>query len=89
MTALPTGYLRTFAHGRIYYSSTTGAHEILAGPLLSYYLKLGADTGSLGLPTGSPFDGGKSSTAQAFVKGRIYYTAATGPRGVYGTTLAR
>lgn len=89
VTTVPKGYLRTFAHGRIYYSSSTGAHEVIAGPLLTYFLKLGADSGSLGLPTGAPFDGGKSSTAQAFVKGRIYYTMATGARGVYGTTLAR
>lgn len=89
VTTVSMGYLRTFAHGRIYYSSTTGAHEVLAGLLLTYFLKLGADAGSLGLPTGAPFDGGKGSTAQAFVKGRIYYTRATGARGVYGTTLAR
>jgi hypothetical protein len=89
VTTVPKGYLRTFAHGRIYYSSGTGAHEILAGPVLTYFLKLGADSGSLGLPTGAPFASGRGSTAQAFVKGRIYYTSATGARGVYGTTLAR
>lgn len=89
VTAVPTGYLRTFAHGRIYYSSTTGAHEILAGPILTYFLKTGADRGSLGLPTGSPFDGGRASTAQAFVRGRIYYAKATGAHPVFGTTLAR
>jgi uncharacterized protein with LGFP repeats len=89
VTTVPKGYLRTFAHGRIYYSSGTGAHEILAGPMLTYYLKTGADSGSLGLPTGAPFDGGKSSTAQSFVKGRIYYAKTTGAHPVFGTTLAR
>ena len=83
------GYARTYTRGRIYYSATTGAHEVRSGPLLDYYLKLGATSSGLGLPIGSAFASAKSSTVQSFAKGRIYYAKATGARGVYGTTLAR
>jgi len=44
------GSAQVFNGGRIYYSRTTGAHE-LYGPILRAYRKLGGPRSALGLPT--------------------------------------
>ncbi len=78
----------SFEHGRIYWSSATGAWEV-AGPIADYYQKLGNAGSALGLPTGAPFPAKDGATVQTFVKGRVYYSKATGAQGVYGATLTR
>ncbi|MGH3488343.1 MAG: M15 family metallopeptidase [Actinopolymorphaceae bacterium] len=76
-----------FHHGRIYWSSTTGAWE-LTGVFLTYYVGLGGAAGPLGLPTSTTYSAGVAR-AQNFTAGRVYFHVATGAQGVYGPTLAR
>ncbi|WP_131787672.1 GH25 family lysozyme [Protofrankia symbiont of Coriaria ruscifolia] len=54
-----------FQGGRIYWSSSTDAHEI-HGAILNYYLSLGAAGSDLGLPVSDeyPVEGGRQSTFQ-------------------------
>ncbi len=48
--AVTNGSAQVFAHGRIYYSKGTGAHE-LTGGILATYRGLGGPSSDLGLPT--------------------------------------
>jgi stage II sporulation protein D len=51
--AVGTGRARNFQHGRIYATSTTGAHE-LYGKVLRAYVRRGAATSPLGFPRTAP-----------------------------------
>ncbi|MDQ6650649.1 MAG: hypothetical protein M3Z02_11145 [Actinomycetota bacterium] len=48
--AVPGGRMSAFAGGQLYWSTSTGAHEI-HGALLEHYLALGGPSSGLGLPT--------------------------------------
>jgi uncharacterized protein with LGFP repeats len=65
-----------FAHGSIYYSQETGAHEV-SGPILDAWRARGAERSSLGLPTGDQrtVDGGRM---QEFEHGALRVDGATG-----------
>ncbi len=74
-----------FQYGRIYWSQDAGAH-IMYGAILGKYLALGGP-GLLGVPTSDEYDmpgvaGGRQTD---FAGGRIYWTAATDARAVYGS----
>ena len=51
--AVAGGRARVFAHGRIFWKSTTGAHELF-GRVLRAYLHRGAAGGRIGFPTTRP-----------------------------------
>ena len=70
------GRASQFQGGNIYYSGTTGAHEV-HGAILSKYLSLGGTSSRLGLPTSDEFSvtGGRRST---FQHGMLTWNAATG-----------
>ncbi len=85
-----TGGTRTvFQGGHVYRSATYGA-RIIRGPILATYVALGASAGALGMPT---IDEGAAGVAgsryQAFSRGRIYWSASTGARAVYGAILKK
>jgi hypothetical protein len=85
----PDAEVQVFTAGRIYSSSTTGAHAV-QGAVLARYLAVGGPTGRLGLPTSEEAYGGISgSRATVFTGGRIYWSAATGAQAVYGTILQK
>ena len=60
--ALPGSLVSTFAGGRIYWSSPTGARAVF-GAILKRYLQIGAERSYLGLPTTSEYavTGGRRS----------------------------
>ncbi|MGW5362742.1 M15 family metallopeptidase [Actinopolymorpha pittospori] len=88
VTPILLGFVRTYAHGRIYYSTPTGAHELLAGPILDRYLALGGPTGKLGLPTsGEAAVPPTGARASVFQHGRIYWSASTRAWEVTGVIL--
>ncbi|MGW0232185.1 M15 family metallopeptidase [Actinopolymorpha singaporensis] len=90
VTAITGGYVRRFENGSIYYSASTGAWDVRTGPMQNYYDFLGAQESKLGFPTGAQYTGALAGVLiQRFTGGRIYYSAATGARGVYGPLLAR
>ncbi len=53
------GRARKFDHGRIFWSSTTGAHEVYK-KVLKAYLRRGGAAGKLGFPLTSPHKVGPS-----------------------------
>lgn len=83
--ALPGTRRQDFQGGRIYWSPTTGAHEVYGG-IGILYRQLGAETGPLGLPlsgeTPGPVPGSRMS---AFQKGAIIWSPPTGPVVVAGS----
>ena len=90
VTPILLGFVRTYAHGRIYYSTPTGAHELLAGPILDRYLQLGAERSRLGYPaTGPTAEQPAGTLVQRFRGGRIYSGPSTGAWPVYGPILDR
>jgi hypothetical protein len=72
---------RDHQHGRLYWSQTTGVHDI-AGEILATYVRLGAHTSFLGCPTSDEVDipGGRRSSFQG---GRIDFDTATGIATAY------
>ena len=82
-----TGRTRTYAGGRLYWSPSTGVHEV-HGAILGRYLAFGGPTGWLGFPTSDEMSvsGGRESD---FQHGRIYWSAATGAHEVHGMILQR
>ena len=78
-----------FSGGRIYASATTGART-LYGPVLTRYKDLGYDASRLRLPTTGIKPGKRTgATFAAFQGGRIYASAKTGARPVWGPILSR
>ena len=86
--AVRGGSAQRFAHGRIFWSRRTGAHE-LQGPTLAVYRAWGGPASRLGFPVtatmGAPGRGHKAR----FEGGRIYSSARTGAHVLYGAILGR
>jgi uncharacterized protein with LGFP repeats len=72
-----------FTHGRIYWSSTTGARAI-SGPILSAYGRNGGAAGLLGLPKSDVRDAGANSQRTDFENGKIYYRKDVGAHEIHG-----
>lgn len=70
------GRASQFQGGNVYWSATTGAHEV-HGAILSRYLALGGTAGRLGLPVSDeyPVPGGRRSD---FRGGWLRWDAVTG-----------
>jgi uncharacterized protein with LGFP repeats len=79
------GRSRGFSRGSIFWSATTGAHEV-HGLVLDTYRGLGATRSALGFPTSDeqPTPDGRGRLNH-FQRGSIYFTPATGAREVRGT----
>lgn len=80
------GKARNYQGGRIYYSPTTGAHDV-HGAILARYLELGGPS-FLGLPVtgerGTPDGVGRYNHFTGLGGASIYWTPATGAHEVYG-----
>ena len=79
---VPSGAAQNFGNGRIYYSATTGAHEVY-GPILTGYLAVDGPASDLALPMSGVVAkaGGQKSRFQG---GMIYTNSATGTFPVLG-----
>lgn len=84
---IPNGRGQRFAGGDIYWSGSTGAHEVY-GAILDRYRRLGGPSGRLGLPTTgeAAAPGGRVSAFQA---GSVYWSPGTGAWSVQGLILDR
>lgn len=84
--AVAGGTGSTFTRGRVYWSSGTGAH-VVHGAILGRYVSAGGPA-ALGLPTTDELAvaGGRRNS---FVKGRVYWSSATGAHTVTGKILTR
>jgi hypothetical protein len=85
-----TGGTRTVFQGGHIYRPATATARIVRGPILATYVALGASNGVLGMPTIDEGAAGVTgSRYQAFGRGRIYWSTATGARAVYGSILRK
>jgi uncharacterized protein with LGFP repeats len=79
-----SGVLQWFQGGVVAYSDATGAQSV-RGAVLATWAAAGGETGVLGYPTGpeapGPVGGG---VVQAFQRGTVHWTAATGGHAVTG-----
>jgi hypothetical protein len=97
VTPISGGYDETFQHGAIFYSSGTGAHDLVGATATEYFHTanekdaFGNDVqGILGFPTANQGNDPGVSGAQIarFQGGQIYSSSATGAHVVYGAILA-
>ena len=79
------GLAQHFAGGDIYWSATTGAHEV-HGAILARHLAMGGPNGTLGFPstdeTSTPDRIGRYNHFSR--SGSIYWTPSTGAHAIYG-----
>ena len=81
---VPGSRANVFERGAIYWSPTTGAHEVY-GAILGRYWSMGGETSVLGLPrTGEIAGRVPGSRVNAFQGGAIYWSPTTGAHEVYG-----
>lgn len=84
-TSAAGGTYQSFAGGRIYWSSATGAHPVWGGNLTAY-TRNGGPAGRLGFPTSD--EGAMSGgTFQVFSGGRMYWSRATDSHPVWSAIL--
>jgi hypothetical protein len=82
------GYARRYVGGRLFWSATTGVHEV-HGPILHRYLAVGGPSGPPGFPTTNVMiltHGERSRFAHGWT---IYWSRPTGAWAVYGKVAAR
>jgi outer membrane protein assembly factor BamB len=83
-----SGRYSTFQFGRVYWSPTTGAHEV-HGAILTEYLFMGGPTGALGFPTtNETVTPDRIGRYNHFAIGSIYWTPGTGAHEVQGAIRA-
>jgi uncharacterized protein with LGFP repeats len=79
-----SGCFQQYAHARIYYSKSTGAHWV-TGAIYLKWAGMGLQTSAIGYPNGNPVcglvDGG---CYQQFQRARMYYSAKTSPQMITG-----
>ena len=74
----------------MFWSPSTGARDVIDGPMLDRYLALGGAGGDLGYPLGIPACGApRDGCVQRFQGGSIYWTGSTGARVVSGAVRSR
>ncbi|HEV7623591.1 MAG TPA: hypothetical protein VGO26_05605, partial [Amnibacterium sp.] len=69
-TSAGGGWTQTFAHGELFYSSSSRQAHPVSGGILTAYLKRGGPAGALGWPTGDPTVNG-AVTTQVFQHGTV------------------
>lgn len=77
------GTLTSFEHGRIYRSSATGAHAMVAGAVLSRFVAAGGPAAYLGLPTTELYSV-SAGKRQRFRYGSITYSSGARTTSVHG-----
>ncbi|MFA6001487.1 MAG: hypothetical protein WC828_05165 [Thermoleophilia bacterium] len=85
---VPGGRAQDFNSGRIMWNRTTGRTTWLLGAIMVKFDQLGG-AGGMGLPTTDETDvpGKPGGRMTIFERGRIYWSAATGPHVVFGGIL--
>lgn len=88
-TATPdrVGAFTHFERGSIYWSPSTGAHEV-HGSFRGYWAARGWERSFLGFPVTNEFPAGRG-VGQHFQGGSLYWSPATGPHEVHGAFYGR
>lgn len=84
------GCVQWFQNGLVYWSSASGAHLVMPGPVRDVWAAKGAESGSLGYPTsevqcGLPDEG----CVQTYVTGAVYTSASQPARFVSGAVATK
>ncbi|MDP9075236.1 MAG: DUF1906 domain-containing protein, partial [Actinomycetota bacterium] len=83
------GKFQSFAHGYMYWSPFTGAHEV-HGSILSLYASSGFERGYLGYPiTDASVTADGSGRYNHFQGGSVYWSPGTGTHEVHGSIRAK
>ncbi|WP_457949470.1 polysaccharide deacetylase family protein [Pseudarthrobacter sp. alpha12b] len=83
------GRYNNFAGGALYFSPTTGAHEV-HGAIRGRYLELGGPAGFLGFPlTDETSTPGAAGRYNNFAGGALYFSPTTGAHEVHGAIRGR
>ena len=77
------GWTQAFQNGRIHWSPATGGFAVLR-PLSTAYDALSGESGRLGYPTSSAYATRDGGSTQAFQRGRVHWSPATGAHAVIG-----
>jgi uncharacterized protein with LGFP repeats len=77
------GSTQAFQSGRIHWSPATGAYAVPAS-IGAAYDPLWGESGVLGYPVADPYPTANGGQTQAFQRGRIHWSTATGAHAVYG-----
>ncbi|MFW3171945.1 LGFP repeat-containing protein [Geodermatophilus sp. CPCC 206100] len=72
-----SGFTQAFQHGRIHWSPATGARAVI-GEVSAVYDTVRGESGPLGYPIGDRYPTAGNGWTQAFQKGRIHWSPATG-----------
>ncbi|MDT0275113.1 hypothetical protein [Blastococcus goldschmidtiae] len=84
------GCYQQYQGGRIYWSSASGAHAVVPGPMSTFWTARGNEKGSLGYPTGDQTCGlADNGCSQSFQKGTVFASAAHPARIVSGAVLTK
>jgi SpoIID/LytB domain protein len=86
--AVDTGSVQQFADGRIFWSSRTGARELM-GKVLRTYRQFGGPGSRLGWPESGMLRAGDHGRRARFQGGFIYSSPATGGHVIFGKVLRR
>jgi uncharacterized protein with LGFP repeats len=86
--AAGAGRVSTFQYGNVYWSASTGSHEV-HGAILGKYLSLGGANSFLGLPTSDELALNNGGRENMFQQGRIYWSPSTGAHEVHGAILSK
>jgi uncharacterized protein with LGFP repeats len=86
---MPDGGCRQrFERGWMFRSPGTGAWDLIDGPLVDRYLRLGGASGALGYPLGIPVCGApRDGCVQRFQGGALHWSGRTGAHVVSGGVL--
>jgi len=82
------GLYAHYERGSIYYSATTGAHEV-HGAIRAKWAELGWEQSGLGFPTSDESDAARGGKFSHFQGGSIYFAEATGAHEVRGAIHKR
>ncbi len=74
--------------GAIYWSSATGAH-VVRGDILAKWRQWGAESGSLGFPTGDDTAAPNGGYLTTFRGGTVYWSTSTRAKALRGSILSR
>ncbi len=85
---IPGGWGQRFQKGYVAHTAQFGTHAV-TGPVFDRYLAAGLAKGGLGVPTADARTVAAGVTEQAFARGRVLHTAATGAHALRGSVLAR
>lgn len=86
--AVGKGAAQNFQHGKIFWTSSTGAYDV-KGPILRAYKSMGGPQSPVGWPVTGMLEVASGGHRERFQHGKLYSTVQTGAHWVYGAVLKK